>query len=222
MNSNELSVVMNQVASDAELAQTPLHHAQLEQLAAHTQTDDAGILLGERGLTGQLVLRIRGDLADASRAVESVLGLSLPDRLSFHGDPTDANGCALTWLSPDEWRLCCPIDRAFELEKALRNELSTIPGVTHAIVNNSGGFTLIDLSGRDALNLLKKSTGYDVRPHRFPIGKAVGTTFAKTSITLLRVGENQWQIWARRSFADYLWLWLQPTSRDYGLHILKE
>jgi len=222
MSTNETARVMNQVATGATPAETPLHHAELKAMARFHADDAAGVWLNERSLTGQLVLRLKGDLAAASTAVEAVLGIKLPERLQFTGDPTRYDARSLAWISPDQWRLCCPVDEAYELEVQLRNALTPVNGLSHAVVNNTGGFSVIDIAGPNALDVLKKSTGYDVRSDRFPVGKAVGTTFAKTTVTLLRTSDDTWQLWVRRSFADYLWLWLQNASIEYGLRILED
>ncbi len=221
MNNQYNTFLMNQFANAAVPMQTPLHHALQAGVGADAmQNGVGGIVLTERCVTGHLVIRLKGDLLAASSMMLSVCGVPLPYRLSYLGMPLDATLNTLAWMSPDEWRLCCPVDRAFDLEQRLLAELSALPGLSPAIVNNTGGFTIIDLSGKDAKNLLKKSTGYDVREQNFPVGKVVNTTFAKASVTLLRTGEEQWQLWLRRSFAEYVWLWLQHSAKEYGLRII--
>jgi len=222
MTTPDTTIVMDQFGADTSVIETPLHHAELSAMATQTNVDDAGVHLNERGLTGQLVLRLRGDAVAASSAVESVLGVALPERLQFTGDPLSYEAVSVAWLSPDEWRISCPIGQAFEIEQKLRTALTAVNETSHAILNNSGGFSVLDLSGPNALDVLKKSTGYDVRPSRFPVGKVVGTTFAKTGVTLLRTGDASWQLWVRRSFADYVWLWLQQSTSEFGLKILED
>lgn len=220
MNTNEVTVVANQYAGRSVPTQTPLHHAQLDgNTGSGAVAGTAGVRLTERELTGQLIVRVRGDLLAASKAIEPVLGIGLPDTLKTTGNAATSTGPTLAWLSPDEWRLLCPIDQAFEHEQKLRDALSSLGDVSHALVNVSGGFTVLDMSGPDALKVLKKSTGYDLRDKNFPLGKVVGTTFGKTSVQLIRTGEESWHIIARRSFSDYLWLWLQNAAREYGLTI---
>lgn len=206
---------MNQYAGDLITPQTPLHNV---QSSVEPQGLNPGVTLNERAVTGQLVIRLRGDLVAASNVMQSVCGVELPMRLTYVGAPHNETLNTIAWMSPDEWRLCCPLNRAFELEQQLLSELSSVPGLSLSVVNNSGGFTIIDLSGPDAENLLKKSTSYDIRARNFPVGKVVNTTFAKGSATLLKTGEDQWQLWVRRSFADYIWLWLQHSARDYGMN----
>jgi len=215
MDTLKTSASLNQVASTASAAgvETPLHHAELSAMARQTELNTA---------TAGVAFECRGDLDKASAAIEEVLGIGLPDRLRFLGQPSSYSHCTLAWLSPDEWRLCCPIAQAYELEQHIRTALSPLTGVTHAIVNTSGGYTVLELYGASAASVLKKSTGYDVRTANFPVGKVVGTSFAKSSVTLLRTSEERWQLWVRRSFADYLWLWLQNAAAEYGLRITED
>jgi len=81
MNSNELTVVMEQLAASDVQTQTPLHHAQLSALASTKVEIDAGIVLKERELGAQLMLRVRGNLVSGSMAVKSAIGIELPARL---------------------------------------------------------------------------------------------------------------------------------------------
>jgi len=45
------------------------------------------------------------------------------------------------------------------------------------------------------------------------------TVFAKSTATIRRSGEQRFELIIRRSFSDYIWLWLQDASREYGLVI---
>jgi sarcosine oxidase, subunit gamma len=220
MSDNSTIAVMDQYAGDNIPAHTPLQHVGLAELASATAHRTAGIELQEMPVTGQLILRVRGDLNAASEAIHGVLGAGLPSELQFNEATTDTGRILIAWLSPDEWRIHCDLSAAYQLEESLRRALANVPNTSFAVVNASGGFTVLSLAGADVVSLLKKSTGYDVRDSNFPVRKVVGTTFAKATVTLLKTADNQWQIWVRRSFADYVWLWLQDASREYGLKIL--
>ncbi|AJQ93839.1 sarcosine oxidase gamma subunit [Gynuella sunshinyii YC6258] len=166
------------------------------------------VQLRENALLGHLVLR--GDKSSGlGVALERVTGLSLPDVLLS----TVKGEFVIRWVSPDEWLLTLPIEQAFTIECALRAEMTG----HFAIVNVSGGQTILLLSGSQALNVLKKSTPYDVHECNFPIGKVVTSVFAKTQALLRRCDERQWELVVRRSFADYLWLWLSEAGREYGV-----
>ncbi|RML93225.1 Sarcosine oxidase, gamma subunit, partial [Pseudomonas syringae pv. maculicola] len=77
----------------------------------------------------------------------------------------------------------------------------------------------LELTGPKVRQVLMKSTSYDVHPDNFPVGKAVGTVFAKSQLVIRRTGEETWELLIRRSFSDYWWLWLQDASAEYGLSI---
>ena len=188
--------------------ESPLFHVGFPTLTGKGD-QDAGVQLQEKALSGHLVLR--GDKDSFSAAVEKVTGMVLPETLmsSSHGEQT------LRWVSPDEWLLTLPADQAFGVETALRAEMSG----HYAIVNVSGGQTILLLSGNDAVSVLMKSTPYDVHERNFPVGKVVTTVFAKTQALIRRCDEQQWELVIRRSFADYVWLWLQDACREYGMVI---
>ena len=191
--------------------QSPLHHAGLAELVGKGKSG-AGITLREKKLRGHLTLR--GDAHDPAfaKGVQDVLGMDLPVALTLV-----ANGeTSLQWMGPDEWLLIVPEGEEFATEQRLREALA---GQHIQIVNVSGGQTLVELSGEKVRELLMKSTPYDVHPSNFPVGKAVGTHFAKSQLIIRHTAEDVWELVVRRSFADYIWLWLQDASVEYGLAI---
>ncbi|MDP3978210.1 MAG: sarcosine oxidase subunit gamma family protein [Pseudomonas sp.] len=196
-------------------AESPLFHAGLDELARKgslSKGGKAGVTLREKKLLGHLTLR--GDASDSNFAggVYKALGLELPVALTLV-----ANGAtSLQWLGPDEWLLIVPSGSEFAVEQKLRAELE---GQHIAVVNVSGGQTLVELSGPKVREMLMKSSIYDVHPSNFPVGKAVGTMFAKSQLVIRHTGEDTWELIVRRSFADYIWLWLQDASAEYGLAI---
>lgn len=193
-------------------AESPLHHAELHKLAGKTAAK-AGIVLREKKLLGHLVLR--GDAADPAfaAAVHQALGLELPVALTL----VASGETSLQWLAPDEWLLIVPGGEEYAVEQRLRQALGE--ELHYAVVNVSGGQTLLELSGANVRELLMKSTSYDVHPSNFPVGKAVGSIFAKSQCVIRHTGEDTWELVVRRSFADYFWLWLQDASAEYGLQV---
>lgn len=200
--------VMNQVAGEGPRAESPLYHADLATVAAQGP-QLGGVVIGERALLGHLVLR--GDVNDAAftQGVEKVLGVALPGKLAM----AEAGDVSIRWISPDEWLVLVPGERAFELEAALREGIDT----HFAVVNGSGGQTVLSICGENAVDMLKKCTPYDLHDRNFPVGKVVTTVFAKTQAVITRVSEDTWELVIRRSFADYAWLWLQDASAEFGL-----
>ena len=200
-----------QLRPAAAHAESPLFHAGLEQLAGKGPAS-AGVTVREKKLLGHLTLR--GDAKDPAFAggVHKALGLELPVALTL----VAAGDTSLQWLAPDEWLLIVPSGSEFAVEQKLREALD---GQHISIVNVSGGQTLLELSGPKVREVLMKSTSYDVHPSNFPVGKAVGTHFAKSQLVIRHTGEDTWELLIRRSFSDYFWLWLQDASAEYGLAI---
>lgn len=203
--------VYQQNPSGSVKAESPLHHADLSSLIGKGRKN-AGVILREKKFLGHLALRGNGHDAAFASGVHKALGLELPVALTVV-----ANGdTSLQWVGPDEWLLIVPGGQEFEVEQKLR---AALEGQHIQVVNVSGGQSLLELRGANVREVLMKSTSYDVHPNNFPVGKAVGTVFAKSQLIIRRTAEDTWELVIRRSFADYWWLWLQDASAEYGLSI---
>jgi len=191
--------------------ESPLHHAQLDQLIGQSST--GGIVLHEKKLLGHL--NLRGNSADAEflAGIQAVLGLALP---ITPGSSATHEDTQIMWLAPDEWLIIVASGTEMAVEQKLRSVLKG----HFAVSDISGAQTLLELSGRNVIDLMKKSTGYDVHLESFPVGKVVGTTFAKAGAHILRISGDKFQLVVRRSFSDYVWLWIQQGSQEYGLSIV--
>lgn len=190
--------------AQAATTQSPLHH-----VAAKPAVGETGVTLTERAFLDHLI--VRGESGVLAGAVEAVLGLELPtqpQRLARNETGS------LQWLSPDEWLLIVAGGEGFRLQRELREAL----GEAHfSIVDVGGGQTLLELSGEHAVEVLMKSTVYDVDPRHFPVGKGVTSVFAKATAVIRRVDESRWELVVRRSFADYCLRWLLDAGEEYGI-----
>lgn len=202
-------IVMDQLPDSSVTGQSPLYHADLATLAEQG-AKTGGVIFKENAFTDLLNLRCNSADSAQVAAVESLLGLSLPT------SPLTVNANeqrAIRWLSPDEWLISAPCGQAFELESAFADSM---PG-HYSLVNVSGGMTVIDLSGPHVVDVLKKSVPVDLHLTQFPVGKVVSTVFAKSGAIVRRLDTDRFELVIRRSFADYLWLWIQDASREYGI-----
>ena len=192
-------------------AESSLHQANLAGLIGKGRKNP-GVTVREKKLLGHLTLR--GDAKDPAFAegVHKALGLELPVALSL----VAKDDTSLQWMGPDEWLLIVPGGQEFAVEHALRAALA---GLHISVVNVSGGQQLLELSGPKVREVLMKSTSYDVHPDNFPVGKAVGTVFAKSQLVIRHTAEDTWELLIRRSFSDYWWLWLQDAAAEYGLNV---
>jgi len=203
--------VMDQLANATALtadnvARTPLAHA---QTSVAKKGAASSVTLSEVQLPGLLVLRATATKDALSVALKEKIGIELPGTLQS----SEVENYCLRWITPDEWWLSCPNAETFSLETSLRDSVNG-----HiAIVNVTGANSVLHLSGADARNVLKKSTVYDVNPENLPTGKVVSTTFSKAQASIRALSDDSFEIIVRRSFADYVWLWLQRAGREYGM-----
>jgi len=206
------NTIISDVINDPSLAQSPLHHGDLENLAAYTS--NGGVILKEIKLLGHL--NLRGNAQDPAfvAGIEQTLGLALPVNPC---ESASSGETQILWLAPDEWLVIVASGTEAEVEAKLRSNLTG----HFAVSDISGAQTIVNLAGKDVINLMKKSTGYDMHLASFPIGKVIGTTFAQSGAIIKRTGELEFQLVIRRSFSDYIWLWIQQASLEYGLTIAK-
>lgn len=203
------AAVMNQLPDASIPGYSPLHHADLKSLAEHGPKE-GGVHLRENALLGHLVLRLKQENTEQLAAVERVLGVALPLQPLTSVTQGDVS---VFWTSPDEWTIIVPGLEAFDYETKFRAEMSG----HYSLVNVSGGQTMVEVWGSDVVEMLKKSTPLDLDLSTFPVGKVAGSVFAKAGAVVRRTAEDRFELIIRRSFADYLWLWLQDASREYGL-----
>ncbi|AQS35899.1 sarcosine oxidase, gamma subunit family, heterotetrameric form [Shewanella psychrophila] len=198
---------MQQLSIEGVQAVSPLS----KEISQASQRQNIGVHLSELAFLGHLVLRGNSENKQFSAAIETVLGVPLPSALQSE----TKNDLSISWISPDEWLVILPITGAFEIERRLR---IMVDGHC-AVVNVSGGQTVLSLSGTNALQVLHKSTPYDVHERNFPVGKVVTTVFAKAQVIIRRTGPESWELTVRRSFADYVWQWLMDASTEYGVEV---
>ncbi|NRA69438.1 MAG: sarcosine oxidase subunit gamma [Gammaproteobacteria bacterium] len=190
--------------------ESPLHHAQLDDLVG--QSGDGGVILHEAKFLGHLNLRGNSQDPEFLAGIKEVLGVELPLSACSSAKGERAQ---IMWLAPDEWLIVVASGTEHDVEKKLRLCLKG----HFAVSDISGAQTILELSGINVIDLLKKSTGYDLHLDSFPIGKVIGTNFAKAGAHILRLEKNKFQLVVRRSFSDYIWLWIQQGSKEYGLTI---
>jgi sarcosine oxidase subunit gamma len=205
--------VFNPIPSVAVERRSPLHDA----LAVFRPvgTGECRITLREHAFASHLMLR--GNPRDPAFADSVARALGLPPPLApctfVRDEPQEVS---IQWVSPDAWLINVAGDRAHHTETRLREALDG----HFSVVNISGGQTIIELGGPAAREVLMKSTPYDVHPRNFPVGKAVGTVFAKAGpVMLRRSSEELWELIVRRSFADYVFRWLLDAGEQFGVRI---
>ncbi len=205
--------------ADAFLRQGVLDHLHLDARAADDPggagAADAGVVLCERRFIGKINLRGRPTQRFRA-AVKSALGVEPP---VAPNTATGAGDVTVLWLGPDEWLAVTAPGAETKTAHALERAL----GALHCAVTAVGeGRAVIGLSGRNALDVLMKGCPLDVHPRVFAPGRCAQSTYAKALILLHQTGdEPAYDIYVERSFADYLWTWLEDAAQEYGLAVVK-
>jgi sarcosine oxidase subunit gamma len=177
-----------------------------------------GVRLGE--LSGLGKIDLRGDPGERAfmTGVGRVLDLLLPTEPN-----TSATKGSITalWLGPDEWLLTCPIDDTAFFVNSLRQALN---GTHCAITEVSDGRVALSLAGPSARDVLAKGCPLDLHPRSFTSGSCAQSLLAKAAVLIHLVADDPaaglaFEVYVARSFAQYLWDWLEDAGREYGVQV---
>jgi sarcosine oxidase, subunit gamma len=185
---------------------------------APDQLAPRGIRLGERPDVGKIDLR--GDPGERAfmTGVGRVLDLLLPTEPNTSA--TKGRVTAL-WLGPDEWLLTCPVDDTAFFVNSLREALN---GTHCAITELSDGRVAFSLQGPSARDVLAKGCPLDLHPRSFTSGSCAQSLLGKASVLIHLVDDDPatgpaFEVYVARSFAQYLWAWLEDAGREYGVQV---
>ncbi len=187
----------------------------------------------ERPHRGIVNLRLDPGNAEAMAAVEAGFGFALPtapNTSAANDTAGDADTIAL-WLGPDEWWLVEPGPEPEAGPKLAENLRAALAEHVAAITEVGESRTCIRVSGPRARGLLQKGCPLDLHPSVFKAGACAQSILAKAGVTLhLFADENAAQagaegpvidIYVLRSFAEYLWGWLEDAGSEYGVSIVQ-
>ena len=191
---------------------TALAHRGLAMRAAKDADPDAGVVLAECALRGQAALR--GDAGDPGfvDAVKQAIGQAPPTEPNTVAGPADlGEGPRVLWLGPEEWLV---VDADGEALASLR---AALDGRHAAVVDVSDSRAVIALSGPRTRDVLAKGCSLDLHPRGFAPGRCAQTLLAKAHVILHQTDEApSFEIYVHRSFADYLWSWLEDAAAEYA------
>jgi sarcosine oxidase subunit gamma len=161
----------------------------------------------EKAFNGFINLRGRADNTAFLAATLKVLGCEPPTEPNTVVQSGDKR---IYWLGPDEWLILTPGGGQGELKAALEKALD---GVFSSVVDNSSGLTTLHITGDNAAALLATDCPLDLHPREFKPGQCAQTRLSKAGMTLSPLANGKgFEVIIRRSFADYLLLWLQDAA----------
>ncbi len=206
--------------------QTPLAHFGLAARATSDQNESArSVRLGEREFSGQI--NLRGDPGKKAfmDAVSAVIGSRLPTRPNTSVGPEDLQmGPRVLWLAPTEWLVVTSPGGTEEVAQSLADITAECGGT---VTDVSDARAVILLGGQHARDVLMKGCPLDLHPATFVPGACAQSLLARATVILYRgadpaqTGESAFEIYVARSFADYLWTWVEDAASEYGARIIE-
>jgi len=161
----------------------------------------------EKLFLGYLNLRARDNNTGFLAATLKVLGCEPPTTANTVIESGDYR---IYWLGPDEWLVVTPAGQQDQVKTKL---LAAMGGVFCSVVDNSSGLTMLHISGDNAAALLATDCPFDLHPQEFKPGQCAQTRLAKAGMTISPLADGVgFEVIIRRSFADYLLLWLQDAA----------
>lgn len=178
-----------------------------------------GVELSELAPSGHIALRLDATNKKIYDITKTILGFALP--VDPNTVKTKGKKQAL-WLGPDEWLLTMPVEQTPKLLTALSKALE---GHHAAVFDVSDSRLTLCLSGVNAREVLKKGCGLDLHQRNFKPGQCAQSTLSMAHVLIHQSAENKktkaatYQLYVHRSFAQYLWTWLEDACDEYGVKI---
>ncbi len=208
------------------LRQSALAHLGLDG-RAQASRGAAGVALAERPHRGMVNLRLDPADESAMNAFADAFCFVLPVAPNTSAGNGEARAL---WLGPDEWWLVVPgpgSDPGPEAGPELADKLRAALADGFAAVTEVGeGRTCIRIAGPKARALLQKGCPLDFHPRAFGAGACAQTLLAKATVAIhLSADESVaegpvFEVYVLRSFAEYLWAWLEDAGREYGVTVI--
>jgi sarcosine oxidase subunit gamma len=184
-------------------------------LAHRAAVEGEGVRMAERPFLGKFILR--SDPHEAVERLRVALGLGLP----FDPCTSSSSGeTSFLWMGPDEWML---VTSPREAEARSREASDVLAGTHHQLVDVSDYYTVVEVAGPRARELLMKLTALDLHPRAFRAGMVTGSVFGRANATIWQAADEAaeggpvFRLFVRWSMADYLWCLLADAGREWGV-----
>jgi len=200
------------VPETAAFRQSPLAHVGFGG-RIQDSLGDAGLGLSERPY--RVLIDIRVDLDKGSKAQASfkkTAGFELP---TTPNTAAGKDGREALWLGPNEWQFVVHDSTpgaggewVAKLRAAMGDHFCAVVDVSHAQA-------ILGVTGPMAREVLERAVPLDMDPRAFKPGEVKQTLFGRhCGVTLhLRDEAPTFDLYARRSFAEYVWVYLEDCAK---------
>jgi methylglutamate dehydrogenase subunit D len=174
---------------------------------------EAGVVISElTGLGLATVACCKGQSAALTAAVRGAYGADLPasSRVA-QGPKVNFIGYGLgQWLAVSE----------IIANAALASELAAKLKGLASISDQSGGRTVLRISGSRARDVLAKGLPIDLDPRVFPLGSAATSAISHVGVQLWQGQDTRsYDIAIFRSLTESFWRWLTVSAAEFGYEI---
>jgi methylglutamate dehydrogenase subunit D len=175
---------------------------------------EPGVVIQERvGLGLVTVAARKGQAAALKAAVASAYGVELRDSSRV------AQGSSVSFVGygPGQWLAVSEQLGAEVLARELAQRLQGLASIS----DQSGGRTVLRLSGPRARDVLAKGLPIDLDPRAFPLGSAATSTISLMGVQLWQTDDTRsYDIAIFRSVSQSFWRWLSASAAEYGYEVV--
>ncbi|HKQ55874.1 MAG TPA: sarcosine oxidase subunit gamma family protein [Methyloceanibacter sp.] len=171
---------------------------------------EPGVAIAERtGLGLATVAARKGEAEALKRAVASAYGVELPDgSRAVHGRSASFIG-----YGPGQW---LAVSETFAGETLARELGERLRGLA-SISDQSGGRTVLRISGPSARAVLAKGLPIDLHPRAFQPGNAATSTISLMGVQIWQVDDApSYDLAIFRSVSASFWRWLTASAGEFG------
>jgi heterotetrameric sarcosine oxidase gamma subunit len=174
---------------------------------------EPGVVIQERAGLGLATMAARKEQAAALKdAIASGYGVELPDGSRV------AHGSSVSFIGygPGQW---LAVSETLGSEALARDLAQRLKGLA-SVSDQSGGRTVIRVSGPRARDVLAKGLPIDLDPRAFPLGSAATSTISLMGVQLWQAGDTRsYDIALFRSVSQSFWRWLTASAAEFGYEV---
>ena len=145
-------------------------------------------------------------------AVASAYGVELPTSSRV------AQGSQLSFIGygPGQW---LAVSESLANEALARDSPRKLAGLA-SISDQSGGRTVLRISGPRARDVLAKGLPIDLDPRAFPLGSAATSAISHMGVQLWQIDDTRsYDIAIFRSLSESFWRWLTASAAEFGYEV---
>jgi methylglutamate dehydrogenase subunit D len=177
---------------------------------------EPGVVISERVGLGLATVAARKGKEDAlSPAVSNAYGIQLPASSRVVQGPH----VSFIGYGPGQW---LAVSESLANEALARDLSGKLNGVA-SISDQSGGRTVLNISGPNARDVLAKGLPIDLDPRAFPLGSAATSAISHMGVQLWQLEDTRsYDVAIFRSLSESFWRWLTASAAEYGYKVVAE